>query len=95
MERTIEAQKAVVRFHRNGVVVMEDVLGTLHVLEPHETLRDIAKYIWREDSLKPLRIEGEESSFKDHKEVKFVKLAGEKSDRLRSVHLEEDPYFQD
>jgi len=84
-----------VRFHRNGVAVIEDAEGTLHVLEPQESLRDLAKYIWKEETLKPLRIEGEESSFKEHKDVKFVKLAAEKNERLRSLRLEEDPYFQD
>lgn len=84
-----------VRFHRNGVIVIEDAVGTLHVFEPQETLRDVAKYIWREESLKVLRIEGEESSFKDYKDVRFVKLSDEKGERLRSLSLDSDPYFEE
>ena len=84
-----------VRFHKNGVFLIEDEDGVLHVLEPQETLREVAKYIWREETLKPLRVEGEDPSFKDYKEVKFAKLSGGKEERLRSLNLDTDPYFDE
>src|ERR1700682_3398112 len=76
----------VVRFHKNGLLMIEDANGTLHVLEPQKTLRDAAKYIWREEVLSDLRVEGEEASFKDYKNVKFVKLTADKEERLRSTN---------
>jgi hypothetical protein len=85
-----------VGFHKNGVLILKDSMGVLHVLEPQETLRNVAKYIWKEDGLKSFRIEGEESSMKNHQDVKFVRLSSdEKDERLRTVHLNDDPYFQE
>lgn len=86
-----------VRFHKNGVVIVKDSKGMLHVFEPQETLRDVAKYVWKEESLRDFRIEGEDSSLKNHEDVRFVRLSSDKDDdRLRSVRgMNDDPYYQD
>jgi hypothetical protein len=82
-------------FHKNGVLILKDANGILHILDPQETLRDVGKYVWQEESLKDFRIDGEDPSLKDHKSAKFVKLSTEKNERLRSMHFNEDPYFQE
>jgi hypothetical protein len=87
-----------VGFHKNGVLMLKSADGILHVLDPQETLRDAARYVWNEESLKSFRIEGEDVSMRNHAAVKFVKLSPENSDkneRLRSLHHDDDPYFQE
>lgn len=85
-----------IRFHKNGVTLLEDANGVLHLLEPKESLRDIAKYIWHEDSLSSYRIGTEESWPGGKKEVKVVQLAAEKEQRLRTFADPEcDSYYSD
>lgn len=84
-----------IRFHKNGLLLIKDSDDIIHVLEPKETLKDVATYIWNTDSMKEYRIEGEES-LKDIKSLKFVELTKEKHQRLRNLtELEKDNYFSE
>lgn len=85
-----------IRFHKNGVTLLEDSNGIIHLLEPKESLRDLAKYIWQEDSLSSYRIDTEEPLPGGKKEVKVVQLTHEKEQRLRLFSdVEHDSYYSD
>lgn len=83
-----------IRFHKNGVTLVEDKNGVLHLLDPNESLRDVAKYIWHEESLSGYRIGNDDSWPDGEKEIKIVQLTAEKKERLRSIsNTGEDHYF--
>ncbi|MBI2264159.1 MAG: hypothetical protein HYU64_03140 [Armatimonadetes bacterium] len=84
-----------IRFHKNGVTLVEDKDGMIHILEPKETLREVAKYIWDQPSLEEYRIENTDE-WAAQKETKMVQLRKEPIQRLRIAdQLMEDPFFQE
>jgi hypothetical protein len=82
-----------IRFHRNGLMVMLDSEGKAHILDSKESLKDIATYVWQNESLKDYRISGDDS-LKEIKEIIFVELGREKEPRLRSLSSD-DKYYND
>ncbi len=82
-----------IRFHRNGLMVMLDSEGKAHILDSKESLKDIATYVWQNESLKDYRISGDDS-LKEIKEIIFVELGREKEPRLRSLS-NDDKYYND
>ncbi|MFH0803345.1 MAG: hypothetical protein V2A78_13310 [bacterium] len=80
-----------IRFHRNGFMVMMDSEGKAHILDSKESLKDIATYIWQNESLKNYRIAGDDA-LKDIKDVLFVELGKEKQPRLRGLS-ESDSFY--
>jgi len=71
-------------------MVMQDSEGIVHILDSKESLKDIATYIWQNESLKCFRVDPQES-LKNINEVKFVELRKEKEPRLRGLS-ETDEY---
>jgi hypothetical protein len=73
-----------IRFHRNGFMVMLDSEGKAHILDSKESLKAIATYIWQNESLKNYRI-ADDDSLKEIKDILFVELGKEKEPRLRGL----------
>lgn len=83
-----------IRFHKNGVTLIEDVNGTLHLIDSKESLRDVARYVWHEESLASYRIDGNDSWPGEKRDIKLVQLTPIKEERLRSMSdINEDSYY--
>ncbi len=81
-----------VKFHKNGLMLMSDAGGTIHVFDPRESLKAVAQYVWTQDALKDLRVEGE--TMPEAPNLHFVELSPEKAQRLRNLtELTADDYY--
>ncbi|MBI2251157.1 MAG: hypothetical protein HYU63_00050, partial [Armatimonadetes bacterium] len=77
------------------ILLIQDKTGIFHVFDSKENLKDIAKYIWNEPNLENYRITGKENPNKI-KDLIFVELAKDKTQRLRSSsEFLDDHYFED
>jgi len=77
------------------MLVLEDSNGVLHYIDPNHSLRDVAAYIWKNESLNQYKVESQCADFSGRR-TKYIDKAPEDLHRLRfrSV-LKEDTYFED
>lgn len=83
-----------IRFHRNGIMVITDASGRAYIFDSKEALSDVARFIWTEEHLQEYRIEGPTAP-KGAKEVIFVELGKAKFQRLRDLSSTPDQHFSE
>ena len=62
-----------IRFHKNGMMMLMDKEGNYHVFESIETLQNIADYIYNEPLMEDLRVnENENDKVEDFNKIIYV-----------------------
>jgi len=85
----------VVKFKKNGLLIITDSRGKCHAIEGTRTLLEAAKYIWQEDSLSAYRM-GDDEPLPDSASMVLAELPELDHQRLRDISdLKEDKYFQE
>ena len=84
-----------VKFKKNGLLIITDSKGNCHVIEGTRTLLEAAKYIWQEESLDAYRMDDNEP-LPECASMLLAELPKNKHQRLRDLsNLKEDKYFQE
>ncbi|GEM_PF-2306918 len=84
-----------ISFCKSGMLVLEDSHGVLHYIDPNYSLRDVAAYIWKNETLNQYKVETQYLNF-SHKRSKYIDKVTQITHRLRSSSsLKEDHYFND
>jgi len=83
----------VIKFHANGLMMVKDGKGKVHIIDPSEPLNEVARYIWRNPDLADHRML-DPDEFQDAEELIYVELTKEKFHRLRDLsQLVEDSFY--
>ena len=84
-----------VKFKKNGLLIITDSEGNCHVIEGTRSLLEAAHYIWEKESLDAYRMDDDEP-LPECESMLLADLSDEHPHRLRDISdLKEDKYFQE
>jgi len=82
-----------IRFHKNGMMMLMDKEGNYHVFESIETLQNIADYIYNEPLMEDLRV-NENDKVEDFNKIIYVEPINKNTQRLRDhSDMLDDTYY--
>ena|GEM_PF-4224442 len=84
-----------VRFHKNGIMLLKNKQGKIYVFERDSTLAEVAQYLWSHENFSDFYISPDEKADKKH-EIHYIDLKKELSPRLRNFdHIIDDTFYKE
>lgn len=72
-----------VKFHKNGIMLLKNKQGKIYVFERDSTLAEVAQYLWSHENFSDYHIAPDEKADKKH-EIHYIDFKKELSPRLRN-----------
>lgn len=72
-----------VKFHKNGIMLLKNKQGKIYVFERDSTLAEVAQYIWLDENFSDYYVMPDAKTDKKH-EIHYVDLKKALSPRLRN-----------